>query len=286
MNTRPPTAMATIDLHTTEVEAQRLDTRRAFDSVAAAYDGPLGNNALIQRMRQTMWERLTATFSRGARLLDLGCGTGLDAAYLATQGLHVLALDSSPLMVARTRSRIDERGLSDRVTVQQRGIHELDALQAGTFDGIYSNLGPLNCVSDLAALSEGCAALLRPRGALVASVIGRICPWEKVYYLARRDRQRASVRQAREAVPVSLNGNIVWTRYYRPREFYRSFSDAFELAHYQALSLFLPPPYLIRLYEPLRPLFRPVGWLDDHLGAWPLLRNAGDHFLMVLTRRD
>lgn len=278
--------MPAIDLHATEVDAQRLDTQRAFDSVAAAYDGPLGNNALIQRMRATMWQRLRTTFPPGARLLDLGCGAGLDAAYLATQGFHVLALDASPLMAARTQARIDERGLTDRVTVQRRDIHDLDALRAGPFDGVYSNFGPLNCVSDLAALADQCAALLRPGGALVVSVIGRICPWERLYYLARRDRKRASVRQAREVVPVSLNQQTVWTRYYQPREFYQSFADAFDLTHYQALSLFLPPPYLIRLYEPLRLLFKPLGWLDDHLGAWPLLRNAGDHFLMVLTRRD
>ena len=34
-------------------ETQLLDTQRAFDSVAADYDGPKGNNALIQfRKRQ------------------------------------------------------------------------------------------------------------------------------------------------------------------------------------------------------------------------------------------
>ncbi len=36
--------------------ARLLDTQRAFDSVAADYDGPRGNNALIQRMRQTLWD--------------------------------------------------------------------------------------------------------------------------------------------------------------------------------------------------------------------------------------
>jgi len=277
--------MAAVDLHAPGVEAQLLDTQRAFDSVAAEYDGPLGNNALIRRMRRTMWEMLTATFPPGAHLLDLGCGTGLDAAYLGSYGFHVLAIDWSPLMAARTRSRILKRGLTDRVTTRWLGIHELNQLQEGTFDGIYSNFGPLNCVPDLATLSRRCAARLRGGGKLVVSVIGRICPWEGLYYLARRDLKRASVRRARKVVPVPLNQQIVWARYYKPREFYRSFAEAFELTHYRALSFFLPPPYLIR-HALLRPLFKPLGWLDDHLGAWPLLRNAGDHFLMVLTKRD
>jgi hypothetical protein len=31
-----------------------LETQRAFNSVAADYDGPRGNNKLIQRMRTTL----------------------------------------------------------------------------------------------------------------------------------------------------------------------------------------------------------------------------------------
>ena len=40
---------------------QLLDTKRAFDSVAADYDGPTGNNALIQAMRSPeVRERIAA----------------------------------------------------------------------------------------------------------------------------------------------------------------------------------------------------------------------------------
>ena len=35
-------------------DTQLLDTQHAFDSVAADYDGPRGNNELIQRMRLAM----------------------------------------------------------------------------------------------------------------------------------------------------------------------------------------------------------------------------------------
>ena len=59
------------------------DTQDAFDSVAADYDGPRGNNALIQDMRDEMWRWLGKTFVPGSWLIDLGCGTGLDAVHLA-----------------------------------------------------------------------------------------------------------------------------------------------------------------------------------------------------------
>jgi SAM-dependent methyltransferase len=42
-------------------------TQDAFDSVAADYDGPRGNNQLIQDMRSEMWRWLDNTFTPGSR---------------------------------------------------------------------------------------------------------------------------------------------------------------------------------------------------------------------------
>src|SRR5215212_940281 len=108
------------------VETQLLDTQRAFDSVAADYDGPKGNNALIQRMRETVWRALMEACPPGARLLDLGCGTGIDAIELARRGYAVLATDWSPQMVERTRARAADAGLSNSVATMHIGVQELD----------------------------------------------------------------------------------------------------------------------------------------------------------------
>jgi len=271
--------------HGTLSEAQLLDTQRAFDSVAPDYDGPRGNNALIQRMRDTMWRTLTRAFPHGSRLLDLGCGTGIDAVHLAQQGYQVVATDWSPQMVERTRGRVADAGLEDLVSARHLGIQELARLEGERFDGIYSNFGPLNCAPDLGAVSWACAELLRPGGKLVVSVIGRVCPWEFVHYTLRGRHERARVRTRRGAVPVGMNKHTIWAFYYTPREFYRAFAERFELTHYRALSLFLPPPYLVDLYERRRPLFEILGRLDDHLGALPVVRDGGENFLMVMDKR-
>jgi hypothetical protein len=120
---------------------------------------------------------------------------------------------------------------------------------------------------------------------MIFSVIGRICPWELGYYLARLRPKRALVRFARAMTAVNLNKHTVWSRYYTPREFYRCFAQEFELVQFRALSLFLPPPYLVGIHERAPHLSRALGWLDDTLGGWPLLRSAGDHFLIIMRRR-
>jgi SAM-dependent methyltransferase len=266
------------------VDAQLEDTRRAFDGVAADYDGPAGNNVLIQRMRAQMWQTLTTTFPAGARLLDLGCGTGIDAAYLAGRGYSVLAIDWSPAMINRTRARIAENG-HGRASACLLGIHQLHQLEGEQFDGIYSDLGPFNCLPDLRDVARACATLLRPGGSVVASVVGRICPWEIAYYVMHARWKRAFLRWGSEAVPVSLNGETVWTSYFTPRQFYQAFAGDFELTSYRGLRIFSPPPYMLGIDRRLRPVCALGEWLDERMGALPLVRNAGDHFLMVMTRR-
>lgn len=269
-------------------EAQLHDTRRAFDSVAADYDGPRGNNVLIQRMRHALWDVVCRELPPGSRLLDLGCGTGIDAFRFAQLGYRVVATDWSPGMVARTRACTAAASLPSPVAVLSLGIHqlaELDGASDGTFDGIYSNFGPMNCVPDLEATANECARLLAPGGVLVFSVMGRICPWELGHYALRGRFRRAGVRAARGATAVGMNRHTIWTRYYLPREFHRHFAERFSLTDYRALGLFMPPPYMVEYYHRHRRWCDYLGRIDDRVGRWPLLRDLGDHFLMLMHRR-
>jgi SAM-dependent methyltransferase len=262
------------------------ETQVAFDSVAADYDGPRGNNDLIQDMRTEMWRWLDATFGTGNRLIDLGCGTGLDAARMGQLGHHVTATDWSPLMVQRTQDRAEREQLTARVQALEVGGHELHRLNStGSYDGVYSNLGPLNCVPDLSAVSRECARLLKPSGKLVFTVIGRVCPWEVAHYLGQGRWRRAAVRFARNTVPVGMNKHTIWTRYYTPREFYRCFEDQFTLEHYRGLCVFAPPPYLTSVRDNHPGMHARLWRLDRRVAGWPLLRATGDHFLIIMKRR-
>lgn len=267
--------------------SQLLDTQQAFDSVADNYDGPLGNNALIQRMRDRTMDAVTARIPSGSSVLDLGCGTGLDAEFLARRGYRVTAIDWSPEMVRRAALRIASADVCEMVRVRQLGIHEMDQLRAHSFAGAYSNLGPLNCVPDLADAARSLAKALQPGGKLIASVIGRVCPWELAMYAGKGQWARARVRFAEGFVPVPLNGQTVWTRYYSPGEFESVFVAAgFRRLSLRSLGLLVPPPYMDAFAARHPRVIDTLRGAEDRIAGWPVLRGWGDHFLIVLQNSD
>jgi 2-polyprenyl-3-methyl-5-hydroxy-6-metoxy-1,4-benzoquinol methylase len=262
------------------------DTRAAFDRVAAGYDQSNTENPILSAMRQRTLAALTSRVSPGARILDLGCGPGGDAETLARAGYSVTAVDWSPAMVEEAQRRVREAQVRERVSVRHLGIQEIDHLEACAYHAALSNFGPLNCVPDLDEAARLIAGRLRPGGVLVASVIGRVCPWEIGLYVARGQVSRARVRFAKAFVPVPLDGKVVWTRYYSPRRFERAFSRAgFRRTALRGLGVFAPPPYLESFARRHRRLVNALEAVDDRVAGWPLLRGCGDHFLMVLVKR-
>ncbi|MEN9647157.1 MAG: hypothetical protein RL238_3826 [Actinomycetota bacterium] len=267
------------------------ETALAFDSVAPTYDGPQGNNDLIQRMRDIVWAQIDDLLpSRPSALIDLGCGTGIDAQHFAELGHHVTATDWSPAMVERAAARgaVVQPGTIEAVRAGSQQLDLLADTHAGRFDLAYSNFGPLNCVPDLGDTARQLGVLMRPGGYALFTVIGRWCPWEFAHYVRKRRWSRAKVRFEKDTTPVGMNGGTIWTRYFTPREFAREWigtDGTWDLVRYEGLSRFVPPPYLTSMYTNHPRTFRTMAKLDDITASWPGFRSTGDHFLIVLRKR-
>lgn len=263
-----------------------VETRLAFDTVARSYDVENARNPIIQGMRRRTMAEVTSRLAAGSRLLDLGCGPGPDAEHLGRLGYEVLAIDWSKEMAEEASRRIRAAGLDGRVEVRNLGIHELEGLEAGLFDGAYSDLGPLNCLPDLASAAVSIGRKLKRGGILVASIIGRVCPWEIALYGLRFDWRRARVRFSRELVPVPFYGRTVWTRYYRPAEVESVFAAAgFATVALRSLGLLVPPPYLEGFASRHPGWVRALEWAEDRIASLPAIRQWGDHFLLVMAKK-
>ena len=130
-------------------------------NVAARYEQV--NIGDMQRM-------LAAAFPPGARLLELGCGSGRDADYLLTRGFDVQAVDGAAAMVLQAADR--HAALNDRlhhvVLPGPLPFHDQ------SFDGVYSIAMLMHLKPDAQpAVFAEAARVLRPGGRLWFSVPSR-----------------------------------------------------------------------------------------------------------------
>lgn len=102
----------------------------------------------------------------GLAALDLGCGTGRHAIWLAQEGAEVTAVDFSEGMLAEAR----EKQGSDRIEYVQHDLHQPLPFDAGKFDVLVSGL-VLEHIHDLRAFFAECHRVLKPDGRIVVSAM-------------------------------------------------------------------------------------------------------------------
>lgn len=253
-------------------------SRAGFDALAADYDRSFTDTRVGRSMRDAAWRRLDALFAPGDHVLEIACGTGEDAVHLARRGVRVTATDASAAMVAAARAKVSAAGLGSQVHVRQLAIEELEP-GLGTFDGLLSNFGGLNCAGDLASVARRTAALVRPGGRAFVCVMGPWVPWEWLWFLARGDLARAGRR---------LRGRATWrgldVRYHSGRDVRRAFAPAFRATRVWALGALMPPPFA-EAWALAHPRLASLCERAERRleTAWPLPALA-DHVVVELER--
>ncbi|HEY4643279.1 MAG TPA: class I SAM-dependent methyltransferase, partial [Bacteroidota bacterium] len=187
-------------------QASHLSSRSAasdvFDALAATYDAQEFENPVFRWMRRRVWDRCLANFQPGSEILELNCGTGIDAAFLANQGFRVVATDVSDEMLSSARRKIESLNGSALVRVRKLDFRDLSSLSGSSFDGALSNFGGLNCVEDLQGVASDLASLLKPGAVFVACVMPKLALWELAFGLLRADRKLLTRRLRKRRATV------------------------------------------------------------------------------------
>ena len=252
---------------------------RAFDAIAPEFDARFGNWASVAAQRRAVRAALIEEFPARGRILEIGGGTGEDAAFLATQGYEVALTDASPAMVSLARSKLE--GLNG--SAELAAAEELEALAArresagkALFDGAFSNFAPLNCVIDLQPVARALARMLKPGASAMLVLFGTFCPGETITELLRGRPQFALRRLRRGAAPARLSGCQFDVVYHRRSELVQAFAPWFVLERRIGIGIAVPPsaaePWISRHRRLLtamesidKALSRPLAALGDHV---------------------
>lgn len=107
--------------------------------------------------------------------LDLGCGEGGDAVWLARLGWQVTAVDISPTALARGASAAQEAGVGDRIDWQRHDFEH--SFPTGTFDLVSSQFlqTPLDLPRE--RVLQSAAQAVAPGGLLLIVSHAEFPPW-------------------------------------------------------------------------------------------------------------
>jgi ubiquinone/menaquinone biosynthesis C-methylase UbiE len=257
-----------------------------FDAIAATYDETFTLSGVGHAQRAAVWRELTKVFNPGDCVLEIGCGTGVDACYLAERGVEVLAFDSSSQMVELASRRISEKGLQALVRTQVLPAEEISTLPANAlFDGAFSNFGALNCVENLAHVARELGRLLRPGASALLCWMGPYCLWEISRYLSQANASKAFRRFHREGILAKIaDGTFVHIHYPSVRVLARIFAPEFEVKLVRGVGVTVPPSYMEPWARRHPRALRLCERLDSWFGRCPGIRLLGDHVLVRLQR--
>jgi SAM-dependent methyltransferase len=257
----------------------------AFGKLALSYDSDFDTLPASQRLRRIIWEIWLRHFPRGSQLLELNCGTGTDALALAGQGMRVHATDASAQMLDRLREKVSHSAFADRITSQQVPFAELSSLDGRLFDGVYSNMGGLNCEPDMTRVAHDLHALIKPGGCFVGTFLGDWAIWEMAAFIARGNIRAAFRRRTKEGIPANVAGTLVQTYYYSPRAIAKAFGSDFAVLGLHGLNIFTPPPTSQQAYRRFAGAMRVCERIDDRLMNVAPFNHVGDHYVIVLQKR-
>jgi SAM-dependent methyltransferase len=263
------------------VPPESLQLSQAYWNAAAETYKQAFTGTLVGSMwREAVWREFDAAFQSGCYVLELNCGTGIDAIHLAHRGVSVLACDISSRMIELAHQNAVGTGVEELLDFRVLATEQLATLQATTtFDGAFSNFSGLNCVQDLAAVRRSLACRLRPGSRVLLCMLGRFGIWQKLWHLAHGEWNHVF----RNAQSTDGAGAIK-VQYPSPKQIVALFSPDFKLRRWKGIGTAVPPAYMEHWAVRFPQLTQCLNHIDRLIGGVPVLRNLGGCVLLEFER--
>lgn len=268
-----------------------MELNAAFDHIAHNYDNAFTHTPVGKAQRSLVWkyfEKIQASKSK-LKILELNCGTGEDAIWLAKKGHQVWATDMSEMMVNLTKDKVVQSNFREEVVVQMADIKKInEVFQNAEFDLVFSNFGGFNCLSPQEMIfffESQLPQLLHVNGKFIGVIMTRFSLFESAYFLIKLRLKDVFRRLPKKGIEAKLNSNIgVKTWYYLPSDIQKILPKNLKITHQQAIGFFLPPSYLNSFFVNRPMLLKYLEKLEQRAIKIPFFANMSDHFLIEITK--
>lgn len=252
-----------------------------YDEDAGDFDNRYWQNPVLQRIRQDFREEVKR--HAFTRMLEIGCGTGLDLVHFGkTQsGVSVAGIDISESMKSIAQEKIRNEKL-ENVTVKKGSVEDIGSLfPEERFDMIYVFFGALNTVEDLEKAAAILHRITMDGGKLVLTFVNK-------YYIAGMLIEMLKLRfgAAFSRLKPQWGGyspaRHLPGRCYSPRQIKKAFAR-FGLIRQQGYSIVHPAWYYRRLNR-MPERVRGALWRTDLLLRKTPFWKYGEYTLFVFEK--
>jgi ubiquinone/menaquinone biosynthesis C-methylase UbiE len=255
----------------------------AFSKQAPVFDKLNAENKLSEYLRVVYRKEVISKLTPNSKLLELNCGTGLDALFFAAHGHHILATDNAPGMLKQVNQKIIDSNLSPFIQTKHCSFHDIHSIQEGPFDYILSNFGGLNCTENLQDVLKQMAPLLNKNGKITLMIMPKICPWELV--MAFKGKFKTAFRRFKKNTPAHIEGTHFTCYYYNPSYVLKALKKDFRVVSLRGVFITVPPEFYQNFVERYPRLFSFLSKVDSAIDRFFPFTYCCDHFMITLEKK-
>jgi len=289
-----------------------------FDQAAPTYDTHFTHSEIGKLQRKLVYQQLKKQLKNSKNILEINCGTGEDAIWLAQQNFNVLATDISEKMIEVAQSKSNVTNLIFKVldinTLSEEtenfdllfsnfgGLNcltknelvlffkvlDINTLSEETenFDLLFSNFGGLNCLTknELVLFFNSAAKILTENGKMSLVIMPKNTIWEQFYFLLKLDFKNA-FRRTKKVILANVEGEKVVTYYYNPKDIVTLAETNFEFIEVKPIGFFVPPSYLEPFFKNKKSVLNGLSFLENTIKNVAFLSKYSDHYIITLQKR-
>lgn len=255
---------------------------QAFSTQSKVFDDLNEKNKISIYLREMFRKEVLSYLKEGSEILELNCGTGLDAVFFAQRGHNILANDNAPGMLEQLKLKIQKYSLQEKIKTLHCSFHDLKQINNKQFDHIISNFGGLNCTDRLDEVLSQFNSLLKPGGKVTLMIMPRVCPWELL--MALKGRFRLAFRRLPKKALARVEGVEFYCYYYSPSYVKRALKN-FRTLKLKGVCVTVPPEFLHNFVERNPNTFERLKALDKKISGTFPFTNWCDHFLITLEKK-